>query len=56
MCSDDRAAVFWDGTLLRNQTAIPALLFVVLQPPDSVFSLDRFLNALVGDAVTLLIY
>ena len=48
------AAVFiGGGTLLVNQAAISALLVVVLQPPDAVFSPDRFLDALVGGGVAL---
>jgi hypothetical protein len=48
------AAVFFGGgPLLVNQAAISALLVVVLQPPDAVFSPDRFLDALVGGCVAL---
>jgi uncharacterized membrane protein YgaE (UPF0421/DUF939 family) len=48
------AAVFFGGgPLLVNQAAISALLVVVLQPPDAVFSPDRFLDALVGGSVAL---
>jgi uncharacterized membrane protein YccC len=48
------AAVFiGGGSLLVNQAAISALLVVVLQPPDAVFSPDRFLDALVGGGVAL---
>lgn len=48
------AAVFFGGgTLLVNQAAISALLVVILQPPDSVFSPARFLDALIGGAVAL---
>lgn len=51
------AAVFFGGgTLLINQAAISALLVVILQPPDSVFSPDRFLDALTGGAVALIIH
>lgn len=51
------AAVFFGGgTLLVNQAAISALLVVILQPPDSVFSPDRFLDALIGGAVALTIH
>lgn len=50
------AAVFFGGrTLLVNQAAISALLVVILQPPDAVFSPTRFLDALVGGAVALAI-
>jgi hypothetical protein len=50
------AAVFiGGGTLLVNQAAISALLVVVLQPPDAAFSPDRFLDALAGGAVALVI-
>lgn len=38
------AAVFFGGgALLVNQAAISTLLVVVLQPPDAVFSPERFL-------------
>jgi uncharacterized membrane protein YccC len=48
------AAVFFGGgSLLVNQAAVSALLVVVLQPPDAVFSPDRFLDALVGGGVAL---
>jgi uncharacterized membrane protein YccC len=48
------AAVFFGGgPLLVNQAAVSALLVVVLQPPDAVFSPDRFLDALVGGCVAL---
>jgi uncharacterized membrane protein YgaE (UPF0421/DUF939 family) len=50
------AAVFFNGgTILVNQAAVSAILVVVLQPPDAVFSPNRFLDALVGGAVALLI-
>lgn len=50
------AAVFFGGgVLLVNQAAISALLVVVLQPPDAVFSPDRFLDALVGGGVALVV-
>lgn len=50
------AAVFFGGgALLVNQAAISALLVVVLQPLDAVFSPERFLDALVGGGVALLI-
>jgi uncharacterized membrane protein YgaE (UPF0421/DUF939 family) len=49
-------AVFFGGrTLLVNQAAISALLVVILQPPDTVFSPTRFLDALVGGGVALAI-
>ena len=48
------AAVFiGGGTLLVNQAAISALLVVVLQPPEAVFSPDRFIDALAGGLVAL---
>jgi uncharacterized membrane protein YccC len=48
------AAVFFGaGPLLVNQAAISALLVVVLQPPDAVFSPARFLDALVGGGIAL---
>ena len=37
-----------EETLLVNQAAISAILVVLLQPPGSGFSPDRFFNALVG--------
>ncbi len=50
------AAVFFGGgTMLVNQAAVSAILVVVLQPRDAVFSPDRFLDALVGGAVALLV-
>ena len=50
------AAVFFGGgTILVNQAAVSAILVVVLQPTDTVFSPDRFLDALVGGAVALLV-
>jgi uncharacterized membrane protein YgaE (UPF0421/DUF939 family) len=48
------AAVFiGGGPLVVNQAAVSALLVVVLQPPDAVFSPDRFLDALVGGGVAV---
>lgn len=55
MISMVAALFFGGGTLLVNQAAISALLVVVLQPPGAVFSPDRFLDALVGGGVALLI-
>ena len=50
------AAVFFaGGTILVNQAAVSAILVVVLQPPDAVFSPNRFLDALMGGAVALLV-
>ena len=50
------AAVFFGGgTMLVNQAAVSAILVVVLQPRDAVFSPDRFLDALVGGGVALLV-
>jgi uncharacterized membrane protein YccC len=50
------AAVFFGGgTILVNQAAVSAILVVVLQPPHAVFSPDRFLDALVGGGVALLV-
>ncbi|MGH3144198.1 MAG: FUSC family protein, partial [Rubrobacter sp.] len=50
------AAVFFGGgTILVNQAAVSAILVVVLQPPDAVFSPNRFLDALVGGGVALLV-
>jgi uncharacterized membrane protein YgaE (UPF0421/DUF939 family) len=50
------AAVFFGGgTMLVNQSAVSAILVVVLQPRAAVFSPDRFLDALVGGGVALLV-
>src|SRR5215217_326742 len=50
------AAVFFGGgPLLVNQAAISALLVVVLQPPHDVFDPARFLDALVGGGVALVV-
>ena len=50
------AAVFFGGgNILVNQAAVSAILVVVLQPPDAVFSPNRFLDALVGGGVALLV-
>jgi uncharacterized membrane protein YgaE (UPF0421/DUF939 family) len=47
------AVLLGEGTLLVNQAAISAILVVLLQPPGSDFSPDRFFNALVGGGVAL---
>ncbi len=49
------AVLFGEGTLLVNQAAISAILVVLVQPPESGFSPDRFFNALVGGGVALAI-
>ena len=49
------AVLLGEGTLLVNQAAISAILVVLLQPPGSGFSPDRFINALVGGGVALAI-
>jgi uncharacterized membrane protein YgaE (UPF0421/DUF939 family) len=49
------AVFFGGGTLLVNQAAVSAVLVVVLQPPDAVFTPDRFLGALIGGGVALAI-
>ena len=50
------AAVFFGGgTMLVNQAAVSAVLVVVLQPPEDVFSPERFVDALVGGGVALAI-
>jgi uncharacterized membrane protein YccC len=49
------AVLLGERRLLVNQAAISALLVVVLQPPESGFSPDRFFNALVGSGVALAI-
>jgi hypothetical protein len=47
------AVLLGERRLLVNQAAISAILVVVLQPPDSAFSPDRFFNALLGGGVAL---
>lgn len=47
------ALLFGGGVLLVNQAAISAILVVVLQPPDTIFNPERFLDALMGGAVAL---
>jgi uncharacterized membrane protein YgaE (UPF0421/DUF939 family) len=50
------AAVFFGGgTILVNQAAVSAVLVVVLQPPEDVFSPERFVDALIGGGVALAI-
>ncbi|MDQ3841303.1 MAG: FUSC family protein [Actinomycetota bacterium] len=49
------AVLIGERRLLVNQAAVSAILVVVLQPPDSGFSPDRFFNALVGGGVALAI-
>jgi uncharacterized membrane protein YccC len=50
------AAVFFGGgTMLVNQAAVSAVLVVVLQPPEDVFSPERFVDALIGGGVALAI-
>ena len=50
------AAIFFGGgTILVNQAAVSAILVVVLQPPEAVFSPNRFLDALAGGGVALLV-
>ena len=49
------AVLIGERRLLVNQAAISAILVVVLQPPESGFSPDRFFNALVGGGVALAI-
>ena len=49
------AVLLGEGTLLVNQAAISAILVVLLQPPGTDFSPDRFFNALVGGGVALAI-
>ncbi|MBA3424395.1 MAG: FUSC family protein [Rubrobacter sp.] len=50
------ALFFGAGTLLVNQAAISAIFVMVLQPPEAVFSPDRFLDALVGGGVALAVH
>lgn len=49
------AVLFGERTLLVNQAAISATLVVILQPPQAGFTPDRFIAALTGGAVALLI-
>src|SRR5215210_2272844 len=49
------AVLIGERRLLVNQAAISAILVVVLQPPESGFSVDRFFNALIGGGVALAI-
>jgi hypothetical protein len=49
------AVLIGERRLLVNQAAISAILVVVIQPPDSGFSPDRFFNALIGGGVALAI-
>ena len=49
------AVLFGERALLVNQAAISAILVVILQPPHSGFTPDRFVAALTGGAVALLI-
>jgi uncharacterized membrane protein YccC len=49
------AVFFGGGTLLVNQAAVSAILVVVLQPPGSAFSPDRFVDALIGGGVALMV-
>ncbi len=49
------AVFFGGGTILVNQAAVSAILVVVLQPPNAVFSPDRFLDALAGGGIALLV-
>ena len=43
------------GTILVNQAAISAILVATLTPPSSGVSPDRFVDALIGGAVALLV-
>jgi uncharacterized membrane protein YccC len=43
------------GTILVNQAAISAILVATLTPPSSGISPDRFVDALIGGAVALLV-
>lgn len=49
------ALLFGGSMLLVNQAAISAILVVVLQPPDTLFDPERFLDALVGGVVALVV-
>ena len=49
------ALLFAERSLFVNQAAISAILVIVLQPPNAVFSPDRFLSALIGGGVALAI-
>jgi hypothetical protein len=43
------------GTLFVNQAAVSAILVATLQPPQEGLSPDRFVDALIGGAVALLV-
>jgi uncharacterized membrane protein YccC len=43
------------GTILVNQAAVSAILVATLQPPTNGISPDRFLDALIGGVVALLV-
>jgi uncharacterized membrane protein YccC len=43
------------GTILVNQAAVSAILVATLTPPSSGISPDRFVDALIGGAVALLV-
>ena len=49
------AVLVGERRLLVNQAAISAILVVALQPPDAAFSPDRFINALVGSGIALVV-
>jgi len=49
------AVALGGGTLLVNQAAISAILVVTIAPPTDGLVLDRFVHALVGGAVGLLV-
>ncbi len=49
------AVALGGGTLLVNQAAISAILVVAVAPPEDGIVLDRFVHALVGGVVALLI-
>lgn len=50
------ALFFGGGTILVNQAAISAIFVMVLQPPNAVFTPDRFLDAIVGGGVALAVH
>jgi uncharacterized membrane protein YgaE (UPF0421/DUF939 family) len=56
VCLATAAAIFLgSGQMLATQAAVSAALVATLQPPTDGFSFERFLDALVGGGVALLI-
>jgi Fusaric acid resistance protein-like len=49
------ATLVGGGPLLASQAGVSAVLVATLQPPDSGFDFDRFVDALVGGATALVV-